>query len=133
MAGAEFPLRVIARGRTLARCGTQASEERWITASVSIEAAFRSVRCGSSNRLRQAFTVYPTIRVGFWALIIRETASGRRWGLSTQDVLVRLDCNGRVGSAHIRPQRRSLAERWSRPFWSGWLWVTAVAAMIGCV
>ena len=26
-----------------------------------------------------------------------------------------------------------LAERWSRPFWSGWLWVTPVAAMIGCV
>jgi hypothetical protein len=26
-----------------------------------------------------------------------------------------------------------LPERWSRPFWSGWLWVTPVAAMIGCV
>ena len=26
-----------------------------------------------------------------------------------------------------------LPERWSRPFWSGWLWVTAVAAMIGCI
>ena len=26
-----------------------------------------------------------------------------------------------------------LPERWSRPFWSGWLWVLPVAAMIGCV
>jgi hypothetical protein len=26
-----------------------------------------------------------------------------------------------------------LPERWSRLFWSGWLWVTPVAAMIGCV
>jgi hypothetical protein len=26
-----------------------------------------------------------------------------------------------------------LPERWSRRFWSGWLWVTPVAAMIGCV
>jgi len=52
MAGAEFQLRFTARGRTLARCDMQASEERWITVSVSIEAAFRSVRCGSSNRLR---------------------------------------------------------------------------------
>ena len=25
-----------------------------------------------------------------------------------------------------------LPERWSRPFWSGWLWVLPVAAMIGC-
>ncbi len=29
--------------------------------------------------------------------------------LSTRDVLVRLDCDGRVGSAHIRPRRRTLA------------------------
>ena len=29
--------------------------------------------------------------------------------LSARDVLVRLDCNGRVGSAHIRPWRRTLA------------------------
>jgi hypothetical protein len=33
----------------------------------------------------------------------------RRRELSTRDVLVRLDCNGRVGSAHIRPRRRTLA------------------------
>ena len=26
-----------------------------------------------------------------------------------------------------------LPERWWRPFWSGWLWVVPVAAMIGCV
>jgi len=24
-------------------------------------------------------------------------------------------------------------ERWTRPFWLGWLWVAPVAAMIGCV
>ena len=27
----------------------------------------------------------------------------------------------------------SLPERWTRRFWSGWLWVVAVAAMIACV
>ena len=26
-----------------------------------------------------------------------------------------------------------LPEQWSRLFWSGWLWVTPVVAMIGCV
>ena len=26
-----------------------------------------------------------------------------------------------------------LPERWTRRFWSGWLWVAAVAAMIACV
>lgn len=26
-----------------------------------------------------------------------------------------------------------LPERWSRPLWSGWLWVIPVVAMIGCV
>ena len=55
------------------------------------------------------FTVHPTIASCHRALIIPATASAVDGELHASDVLVRLDCNGRVGSAHIRRRCRTLA------------------------
>ena len=56
------------------------------------------------------FTVYPTMGVVLLGTHhSRDTVAPVDGELSTRDVLVRLDCDGCVGRADIRPRRRSLA------------------------
>jgi hypothetical protein len=70
----------------------------------------------------------------FWARIIRETAGAVDGELHAGDVLVRLDCDRRVGSAYIRYWRRILARALvATVLGRRWLWVIPVIAMFGCV
>ena len=70
----------------------------------------------------------------FWALIIRETAWGRRWGgFMPAMYWYGWTATAALGALIFGIGAAFLPERWSRPFWSGWLWVIPVAAMIGCV
>ena len=80
------------------------------------------------------FTVYPTMGV----VLLGTHHSRDIVAPSMGSFLPR--CIGTAGPPRPRSERSIfglgaalLPERWSRPFWSGWLWVPPVAAMIGCV
>ena len=80
------------------------------------------------------FTVYPTIRV----VLLGTHHSRDSVGPSMGSFLPAMYWYGWTATAALGALifglgAALLPERWSRPFWSGWLWVTPVAAMIGCV
>jgi hypothetical protein len=80
------------------------------------------------------FTVYPTIGV----VLLGTHRSRDTVGPAMGSFLPTMLWYGWTATAALGALIFSLGaalfpERWSRPFWSGWLWVTPVAAMIGCV
>ena len=80
------------------------------------------------------FTVYPRWASCFWARTIRATPSGPSMGSFLPAMYwYGWTATAASGALIFGLGAALLPERWSRPFWSGWLWVPPVAAMIGCV
>ena len=80
------------------------------------------------------FTVYPTIGV----VLLGTHHSRDTVGPSMGSFLPAMHWYGWTATAALGALifglgAALLPERWTRPLWSGWLWVTAVAGMIGCV
>jgi len=80
------------------------------------------------------FTVYPTLGV----VLLGTHNSRDTVGPSMGSFLPAMHWYGWTATAALGALifgvgAALLPERWSRPLWPGWLCVTAVAAMIGCV
>ena len=73
------------------------------------------------------FTVYPTVGV----VLLGAHHSGDTAGPSMH--WYGLTSTAALGALIFGVVATSLPDRWTHRFWSGWLWLAPVAAMIACV